>query len=125
MDIKTAQNILLAEQQEKDDRFNENVKYIVTRLIDIIDNGNVDVTYETERGDLHITLKNKHYRGLHFFQPKVVVTVIHQHIVDNICRYKYEPFFTEVFTPKYELEIAKFIVYLYKKLKLNYVSHIP
>ena len=125
MNITDAKALLNAAQQEKENNFNNNIKHIVKTLDELIDNGNVVITHEVVRGDLVITIKNKHYRGLRFFQPKVVLTVVYENIVNNRCCYKYESFFTNVFAPTQELHVAKFIVYLYKKLKLNYVSYIP
>jgi len=126
MDITEAKALLNAVQQEKENTFSNNVKHIVKTLDELIDNGNVVITHEVVRGDLFITIKNKHYRGLRFFQPKIVLTVIYENVLSNRCCYKYEPslFDIEIFTPTQELDVAEFIVYLYEKLKLNYVSHI-
>ncbi len=88
MDITEAKALLNAVQQEKENTFSNNVKHIVKTLEELIDNGNVVITHEVVRGDLFITIKNKHYCGLSFFQPKVVVTVNYQQVVDNICYYR-------------------------------------
>ena len=118
MKINEAKKLLEEQEKERKENYEQNAQYIVQKLSNILDNEDIVVTPIFEKGVLHIKLTNKNYKGLRLFQPKVFVVVSWENVEEKKCYYRYTPFLIEYFSTKNDENLAKFIVYLYKKLCL-------